>query len=237
MAVRSLQKGESAAAGLRTEFPDAKIEVWQLDMASLKSVEAFAAKCEQELDRLHVAVLNAGLGKNKFTLSGEERPHEMTMQVNYLSTALLALLLVPKMKPTASSPEPGRLTIVTSDSALGVQLKDPGKGGLLDSFDKPESFDGFQQYQKSKLLITMFTARLAEMVSPDKVIINCSNPGATKDTAFFREVDSWILKAIFGIMFSILGRVSVDAARSYVHASLVLGKESHGSYTDWQVRA
>lgn len=237
MGVRTLRKGEAAASSLRAEFPDAKIEVWQLDMASFRSVQDFAARAERELDRLHVAVLNAGLGKSSFERVEEGGRRETTIQVNYLSTALLATLLVPKMKPTASSPGPGRLSIVSSDSSLGVRLEDPGQGSILDSLDRPEKFQSFQQYAMSKLLITIFAARLAEMVSPDDVIINMCNPGATKGTGFLDSADSWLIRIIFGLVFGILGRTAEDASRIYVHASLVLGKESHGSFTDWLVRA
>jgi NAD(P)-dependent dehydrogenase (short-subunit alcohol dehydrogenase family) len=236
MGARSLQKGEAAASTLRLEFPDAQIEVWQLDMESFRSVQAFVAKIDQEMDRLHIAVLNAGLGKNRFERVEEGGRREATLQVNYLSTALLAILLIPKMKPSASSSGPGRLSIVSSDSSLGVNLEDPGEGGLLDSLDRPDQFDSFKQYTKSKLLITMFGARLAEVVSPDDVIINSCNPGATKGTGFLDSNDSWLIKMIMGLMFRLLVRTAEDASRIYVHASLVLGKESHGSYTDWLVR-
>jgi hypothetical protein len=46
----------------------------------------------------------------------------------------------------------------------------------------------------SKLLITVFAARLAKKADPDKVIIDCCNPAATKGTAFMRDVDSEFLK-------------------------------------------
>ncbi|KAK8058157.1 hypothetical protein PG994_008605 [Apiospora phragmitis] len=49
MAVRSLAKGEAAAAGLRADFPDARIVVWELDMASFRSVQAFVERCRREL--------------------------------------------------------------------------------------------------------------------------------------------------------------------------------------------
>ncbi|CAO2649650.1 Nn.00g070350.m01.CDS01 [Neocucurbitaria sp. VM-36] len=236
MAVRSLDKGEAAATNLRTQFPDAKIEVWQLDMVSFHSVQAFAARCEKELDRLHVAVLNAAVAKTKLERVKERRQRETTLQVNYFSTALLAILLLPKMKPTTSSTGPARLTIISSDAALGLKLDDPREGSLLDSLDRPDKFDGYQQYSRSKLLITMFGARLAELVSPDEVIINCCNPGATKGTEMMRE-GSWLLKTMVALIFGVVARTTPDGARVYVHASLALGKESHGSYTDWLVRA
>lgn len=162
MAVRSLQKGEAAAANLHKEFPDTKIEVWQLEMQSYRSVQAFVAKCEKELDRLHVAVLNAALAKIKLERVEEGHQRETTLQVNYFSTALLAILLLPKMKPTTASSEPARLTIISSDASLGFKLENPGEGSVLDSLDRPQKYDGFQQYALSKLLITMFAAQLAE---------------------------------------------------------------------------
>ena len=239
MAVRSLQKGEAAAAGLRTEFPRATIEIWELDMGSNRSIQAFAARCERELDRLHVAVLNAGVGKMKFERVEEGGRREKTIQVNYLGTALLALLLLPKMRPSSSTDPlgPGRLSIITSDAALGTKIDCADQTNLLDSLDRPEGFDGFTQYCRSKLLITMFCARLAEAVDSNDIIVNCCNPGPVKGTDFLSNVDSWVIKAVFGFLHAIMGRTVIDGARIYVHSALVLGQESHGSFTDWTIRA
>jgi NAD(P)-dependent dehydrogenase (short-subunit alcohol dehydrogenase family) len=235
--VRSIEKGEAAAAILRREFPDARIEVWELDMESFRSVQAFAARAERELDRLHVAILNAGLGKIKFERVDEGGCHEVTMQVNYLATALLSLLLLPKLRPTTSSSEPGRLSIVNSGASLGLSLEDSGNGRLLDSLDLPDKFDGFNQYGLSKLLVMMFVAKLAQTINPKEVIVNCTDPGATKGTDFFRSVDSWMMTIALRAFVGIMGRPTPDASRIYLHSSLVLGEESHGSWTDWIIRA
>jgi NAD(P)-dependent dehydrogenase (short-subunit alcohol dehydrogenase family) len=237
MGVRSVAKGEAAAAVLRREFPDARIEVWELDMESFRSVQAFAARAERELDRLHVAVLNAGLGKLKFERVDEGGCHEVTIQINYLATALLSFLLLPKLRPTAASPESGRLSIVNSGASLGLSLEDPGDGRLLDSFDQPEKFDGLGQYGLSKLLVMMFVAKLAQKIDPKEVIVNCTDPGATKGTDFFRNVDSWIMSIGLRAFLGVIGRRMADASRIYLLSSLVLGGESHGSWTDWMIRA
>lgn len=237
MGVRSVEKGETAAAILRRGFQDARIEVWELDMESFRSVQAFAARAERELDRLHVAVLNAGLSKLKFERVDEGGCHEVTIQVNYLATALLSFLLLPKMRPTNSSPEPGRLSIVNSGASLGHSLEDPGDGRLLDSFDRPEKFDALGQYGLSKLLIMMFVARLAEKIDRKEIIVNCTDPGATKGTAFFRDVNSWIMNIGIRAFMGLIGRQTADASRIYLHSSLVLEEESHGSWTDWIIRA
>ncbi|KAF4629729.1 hypothetical protein G7Y89_g8414 [Cudoniella acicularis] len=96
LAVRSQSKGETAASELRRQFPTAQIEVWLLDLESYKSVLDFSTRCKT-LPRADVAILNAGLAMKRFRLV-EETKHETTIQVNYLSTALLALLLLPLLK-------------------------------------------------------------------------------------------------------------------------------------------
>ncbi|KAK8113321.1 hypothetical protein PG984_013847 [Apiospora sp. TS-2023a] len=252
MAVRSLSKGEAAAEGLRAEFPDARIEVWELDMASFRSVRNFAERCKRELTggeggvggggRLYAAVLNAGLGEFEFKRVEEGRCRETTLQVNYLATALLALLLLPIMKPSPTDPassEPGRLTLISSDAAITAPLSDPGEGNsILDSLDRAETFDGFAQYGVSKLLLTMFVAKLAtgHFVSADDVIVNVSNPGPTKGTELISK-GPLSTRLFTGVLFGVLGRSAADAARIYVHSNLVLGRESHGGYTEWLVRA
>jgi NAD(P)-dependent dehydrogenase (short-subunit alcohol dehydrogenase family) len=237
MGVRSVDKGQTAAAALRREFLDARIEVWELDMESFRSVQAFAARAERELDRLHVAVLNAGLAKLKFERVDEGGCHEVTIQVNYLATALLSFLLLPKLRPTPSSSESGRLCIVNSGASLGLSLEDPGDGRLLELLDRPEKFDAFGQYGLSKLLVMMFVAKLAQTINPKEVIVNCTDPGATKGTEFFRNVDSWIMSIALRAFLGLIGRQTADASRIYLHSSLVLGEESHGSWTDWIIRA
>lgn len=80
LAVRSVEKGEAAAARLRQEYPKAKVEVWKLDMCSYTSVQAFAARVDRDLTRLDIALLNAGLIKPTFEVV-KETGHEESMQV------------------------------------------------------------------------------------------------------------------------------------------------------------
>ncbi|KAI0153136.1 hypothetical protein GGR57DRAFT_512950 [Xylariaceae sp. FL1272] len=237
MAVRSLEKGETAAAVLRAEFPNAKIEVWQLDMVSFISVQRFAARCEEQLSRIHIAVLNAGLWNLKFERCDEGSRREVTVQVNYLSTALLALLLIPKMRPTATSSEPSHLTIVNTGAALPLKIVTSGEDSILDTLTRAEGYNALHRYGLSKLFVQMFVTKLAEMVSAKDIIINCTDPGTTNGTAFFRDMDSWLMKIVLGILQRSMGRKISDASRIYIYSTAVLGEESHGSWTDWLIRA
>lgn len=80
LAVRSVERGEKAAEKLRQEWPYVQIQVWELDMCSYKSITAFATRVHEQLSRLDIALLNAGLVTPEFR-KVEETGHEETMQV------------------------------------------------------------------------------------------------------------------------------------------------------------
>jgi NAD(P)-dependent dehydrogenase (short-subunit alcohol dehydrogenase family) len=242
LAVRSQSKGQAIASNLQAEFPKAHIEVWLLDMESYDSVREFAACCEK-LDRLDVAILNAGCGKMRFTLCAGNHGREVTIQVNFLATVLLAILLIPIMKkngvigrkPGQSPQAPGRITIVTSDMSFWPKL-DENAPSILDSVNSPQGFDGMMQYGKSKLLLVMFVSKLAEVVSPDDCIINLVNPSGVRGTGLMREAETILPRLFVWLTGFLLGRNLVNGTRQYLHSALVLGKESHGSFCDWKIR-
>jgi NAD(P)-dependent dehydrogenase (short-subunit alcohol dehydrogenase family) len=242
VAVRSQSKGDEAARQLQAAFPKAKIQVWLLDMESTESVRQFAARCET-LDRLDVVILNAGCGKLSYERAGGNG-REVSLQVNYLNTVLLTMLLVPVLRvkqlvvsqKANMSVKPGRLTVVSSDMASWAKLKE-AKGSLLDSVDIEEGFDGFQQYGMTKLLLCMFIAKLANVVEADDAIINIVNPSATRGTALMREAKGQYMTQMFVFLSNaLMGRNVVDSTRQYLFSALVLGKESHGSFGDWMIR-
>lgn len=236
LAVRSQAKGDAVAQKLRADFPKADIRVWLVDMESYKSVRDFAIRCES-LERLDIAILNAGLGKTEFQRAEGGKGREVTVQVNFLTTVLLAMLLLPLMaKKRTSFSGPGRLSIVGSDTAHIANLGDTS-AGILNSFDREEGYVGFQAYSNTKLLLLMFVAKLAEVVNPDVVVVNVVNPGAVSGTQLMREAKGFsIIRFILALNYAILGRNVSDGARQYLLATLVMGKESHGSFVDFKIR-
>lgn len=109
LAVRDVKKGEQAKESIAstesTHRPDISscIQVWELELARYDSVKAFAKQVET-LDRVDKVVENAGVYPTQFeTAEGDE----MAVTVNVVSTFLLALLLLPKLR------ESGRKTGVT----------------------------------------------------------------------------------------------------------------------------
>lgn len=62
--------------------------------------------------------------------------HEETIQVNYLSMALLSILLLPTLKVKSCATSPGRLTIVGSSQGYNSKFTERGSIPLLKEFDK-----------------------------------------------------------------------------------------------------
>jgi NAD(P)-dependent dehydrogenase (short-subunit alcohol dehydrogenase family) len=242
LAVRSQSKGQSSLSVLQVEFPKAHIEVWILDMESYESVQDFAARCEK-LDRLDIVILNAGCGKMHYSRCGSDNGCEVTLQVNYLSTILLTILLIPVLKDKAAADDrpgqtsrfPRRLTIVSSDMSFWANIEE-SSGSILDEMNSPQAYDAMKQYGKTKLLLPMFASKLVEVVSADECIINIVNPSAVRGTQLMREATSILPRLFVFASGVILGRNLRDGTRQYLHSALVLGKESHGSFCDWEIR-
>lgn len=87
IAVRSAAKGEAAAEFLRKEYTTAHVTVWLLDMSSYDSIQSFVQRAQEQLIRLDIVILNAGIMKLKFDVN-PSTGHEEMVQINYLSTML-----------------------------------------------------------------------------------------------------------------------------------------------------
>ncbi|KAF4447748.1 hypothetical protein F53441_8767 [Fusarium austroafricanum] len=228
IAVRNQTRGDAAAQKLRKDFPRAKIEVSIVDMASYKSIQNFVKWCET-LPRLDIAILNAGLSRPAFERSDESK-HEMTSQINYLSTALLAILLVPVLKTKCGTSGPAHLAVVGSDTSYWAEWT-----GTSDSVwsvvDDPSGWSSNGAYATSKLLLIMFVGKVSEYVSPEEVIVNFPNPGACRGTEFGSGGKRSVIEQFYmAIAKPIVGRAVSTGARSYIDAVAVKGKESHGSF-------
>jgi retinol dehydrogenase-12 len=98
IAVRSLSKGEAAKISIeKSENRVDVVEVWELDLSSYASVKSFATKANT-LERLDVVVGNAGMYSFDFAMAED---NERTITVNVVSTFLLALMLLPKLRETS----------------------------------------------------------------------------------------------------------------------------------------
>lgn len=105
------------------------------------------------------------------------------IQVNYLSNALLALLLLPQMKSSQSNPSPPVLTFVTTFGVYPASftLSVPKSGSYLKHLSNKLYFgEQAHQYGRSKALLLYFARELAVRVTKSKreVTINSADPGS-----------------------------------------------------------
>ncbi|CAK7265427.1 hypothetical protein SEPCBS57363_001578 [Sporothrix epigloea] len=242
IAVRSTTKGEDTADGLRKSYPKARIDVWELEMESYKSVQAFAARVDKELPRIDTVILNAGMIGDTFQTS-PETGHERVIQVNYLSTFLLAILLLPvlKAKGRNSGGTTPHLTVVNSGVSLGSTHPWENTRPLLPAFDDTSvmEWDSTERYQSSKLLGQLLFIKLFPYVSSDDVIFNMVDPGYIRNTSLQREVTErgYLISFLLWLSKAIAGRRLTVGGSTYLDAAVVRGKESHGCFImDWELR-
>lgn len=229
VAVRSAEKGKAAVTEMRNAIQtQANIEVWPLEMESYDSIQQFVRRCDAELPRIDIVILNAGLFPGRsFTRSATG--HEKGLQVNYLSTMLLAILLLPVLVSKSIPGSPSRITVVNSVLATMSKLPKNLNEPLLPQLDSQEGWDGSNRYNVTKLLCQLFLVKLAETVNPEKVTINMVEPGFTKGTDLSRDYTG-VLGVLSSVFKAVAARPVEKGALTYIDAAVVKGTESHGCF-------
>ncbi|KAI1841784.1 hypothetical protein JX265_007112 [Neoarthrinium moseri] len=231
IAVRSVEKGESAKRSIvQTTGCDPKvIDVWPIDLTSYDSVRTFADRVDRELDRVDVLLENAAVASVEWNWVLD---NERMVTVNVISTFLLAFLVLPKLKETASkfNTKP-HLTFVTSDTHFLVDFKekDAPEGIFNRLNDKTKSIKNQSERYPTTKLIQVFivremAARLAKQST--SVIINCTNPGLCQ-SELSRELDGLQIRAAKFV----LARTAEEGSRNLI-AAAAGGNETHGQYLD-----
>jgi len=200
-------------------------------MSNFTSIRTFITTLSQTTPVLHIALLNAGIAAPKFELSPEG--WEMALQVNVLSTALLALLLLPIMKSTAAKEGvPGQITFTNSAGHRRAKGSDLPTTSILETFNSPSFFSIAKHYMTIKLLGMYVMRGLSSEYSTNEkgekdVYFNASCPGYCR-TELGREFP-WYLNGITRAVQVWYGRSAEEGARSLVSATRV-GRQGEGKF-------
>jgi NAD(P)-dependent dehydrogenase (short-subunit alcohol dehydrogenase family) len=143
----------------------------------------------------------------------------------------LAILLLPISKSKAPKGKPGRLTIVSSGTALFAKFPNQDNRPLLSSFDNPKTqpWDPFERYSSSKMLGHLFFSRIIDYVNAGDVVVNLVEPGMCKGTEIARRVTGFP-SFFMNVFMRLAGRTPEDGAWTYVDAAVLQGKKSHGCF-------
>ncbi|KAI8468566.1 MAG: hypothetical protein J3K34DRAFT_522853 [Monoraphidium minutum] len=153
MGVRNLDAGNRAAEAIRHRAPGAKVLVLHVNMASFRSIRAFASRVSASFPRgISCLVNNAGVLNPPVSplAAVSEDGFEVTRAVDFFGPALLTHLLLPSLAAAA----PARVVSVTSLGEAVGSLDWKDLKGLL----KPATT--FRAYGDSKLMLLMWTREL-----------------------------------------------------------------------------
>ncbi|MCJ1243534.1 hypothetical protein MMC30_000731 [Trapelia coarctata] len=229
---RNLSKAEKAKQAIEARTKRTGIvQIWELDMNSFSSVKAFAARVNREVERLDVASLNAGLAMRKYEKSPDG--WEETLQVNALSAALLALLLLPKLRASGTDEEPAHLAVTSS---MLHAMVEPAwvkvDGSILEHLNSENGFHMARQYNSSKLFIEYIVKEIAALViepsGRTKVIVTSLCPSFCRSD-LGRHIDAWWEEVFKVFFYAFFGRSTENGSRSLVSAT-TQGVESHGKF-------
>ncbi len=170
LACRDRAKAEVAAAEVRASAGgDARVDVVDLDLADLASVQDCAATLLDRYDRIDVLVNNAGgvWSPHRVTRQGLE----MTFGVNHLGHFALTALLAERLRDSG----PSRIVNVSSAAhwfAFG--------GMRFGDLQAERRYAGFDAYARSKLANILFTRELARRLAGTGVTANAVHPGPVR---------------------------------------------------------
>ena len=227
LAVRTISKGEAAAADIAgTTGRDGVCEVWPLDLSSYASVKEFIARA-QSLERLDVVIENAGVMVTTNWSIAEE--NEMSITTNVVSTFLLGVGLLPKLRETATRIRPKRtprLVVVSSEVHELASFKEREGESIFETLSDEQSSNLGDRYNVSKLLEVYFCRELAGRMrksGKEEVVVNYLNPGFCHSSLNRGQVNTIEFVKV------LIARTTEHGSRALVYAA-GCGMETHGEY-------
>ncbi|KAF8860341.1 short-chain dehydrogenase/reductase-like protein [Acephala macrosclerotiorum] len=233
LSCRNKEKGDGAKRVIEVTTGRMNVvEVWQVDLSSYESVRHFCDRASK-LERLDAVVENAGVATPTYE---EAEGMESTITVNVISTFLMALLLLPKLRADALKYNiTPRLTIVASDAHEQASFREQFAPKIFTAL-KSSKYQS-DRYNVSKLLEILTVRELGPAMTASgkpKVILNTLTPGfchseLMRHAAFPLNLLGWIGKLL-------IGRSTEMGSRTLVAAACA-GEDTHGTYmTDCKIR-
>ncbi|MCP5319654.1 MAG: SDR family NAD(P)-dependent oxidoreductase [Pseudomonadales bacterium] len=183
VAARNEQKASVALERIRVATGSEALEFERLDLASLASVRACAARLLRRHLAIHLLINNAGI--MACPLERTVEGFEMQLASNHLGHFLLAGLLLPSLLRAA----PSRVVALSSigHRVCGVQLDDL-------NFER-RAYNAWIAYGQSKTANVLFAVEFDRRFGPDGVHAYAVHPGAIP-TELNRHLDAAELAAV-----------------------------------------
>lgn len=147
LAVRDIEKGNTAAKEITEEFSQARVEVMQLDLSDLASVRTFAEGVISRFDSLDLLINNAGVMTPPYAKTKDG--FELQFGSNHIGHFALTGLLLPLLIHTENS----RVVTLSSLAHRKAAID-------FDNLDGTDGYKGMKFYGQSKLANLMFATEL-----------------------------------------------------------------------------
>ena len=224
---RDPEKGKFAKEKILEEYPNAQINVMNLDLADLKSIHSFVGKIEEQYPKINVLLNNAGIiCPYKKTKDG----FEIQIGTNHLGHFALTGLLLHLLKNTKGSR-------VVNVSSIGHKF---GKLDFDNFMFEKGGYAIMKAYGNTKLSNLLFTYELQRRF--EKFNVNCiavaAHPGISKSNLAKYVTKKLGYKIVFGIS-SVMSQSPSIGALPEIRASvdpLVKGGDYFGpdGFQEWR---
>ena len=179
----------------------------KLDLESFDSVRNFVVKLEELFpnEPLDILINNAGSMIHSRKVTGDG--YEAMLQTNCLSTFLLTVLLIPKLKAASS---PRIVSVSSSTSRLHTDI-------LFDDLLALKRYNIFYTYSHSKFALNVLMIELSKRLE-GIISINLCHPGAikTKITRHLHPVIQTAHILLLGCFF----KAPVHGAQTAIHLAV-----------------
>ena len=171
MAVRNVTKGQLAIKDIKQTVPAAKLEVIELDLADLDSVDTCVQSLLKDGKPIDVLINNAGVMQFDKRLESKQG-FELMWATNHLGHFKFTLGLLPLLEKTE------RPRVVTLSSLVA---KFKSADIYYDDLNFENSYDKMAAYSQSKLANVMFAVELQKRLKSNNsnVISVAAHPGYT----------------------------------------------------------
>ncbi|OBZ73345.1 WW domain-containing oxidoreductase [Grifola frondosa] len=218
---RDAGRGEGARKKIEQKS-SISVGVAPIDLSSFDSVRAFADGFGD--GKLDCLLLNAGVSMRVY--SATKDGWESTIQVNYLSNALLSILLLPNLIKSSTPEVASRIVFVSSYAHYQIKNLDDVKDSsniLKTLSDEKYCTERAMRlrYMLSKYLVGVFVRELsARLPSPTPVAVSAINPGFCHSSILRNWEEIFIIKVMLKSYAALFARSTEMGSRTLVHAAL-----------------
>ena len=194
------KKGQQALDSLIHETKNKNFRFKEADLSSINEIKLLAKDLIKE--KFDILINNAGALFYSRIESIDQI--EKTFALNHLSYFALTNLLL-KYKVIKNG---GRIINVASGAHRGVDID-------FNNLEMSNNYNGWICYKKSKLCNILFTTKLSDLTSKNKITVNCLHPGFVKTE--FGKNNNGIVGLIIKFLMNFFAITVEEGAKTIIY--------------------